>query len=170
MSPTGGGGAYEFAADAKTGSKSIKLTAAEHSNSATWIQHDCAISRVAIRIDASKFEVGATYKASAWFKADKAGSQVNIIAQADPYTTLNEDKRWTDAGTEWVLKEVEFVMPEGVGTSMPSFSAVIGNLHPGAVLQRFEGGMGGNENPHSAESSQDPLFFERVLFVILGQM
>ena len=116
--PYWGGGAYEFTADAKTGSKSIKLTATEHSNSATWIQHDYAISRVAIRIDASKFEAGATYKASAWFKADKAGSKVNINVQADPYTILNEDKSWTDAGTEWVLKEVEFVMPEGVSTSM----------------------------------------------------
>ena len=53
---------------------------------------------------------------------------------------------------------------------MPPFSAVIGNLHPGAVLQRFEGGMGANETPHPTESSQDPLFFERVLFFISGQM
>jgi len=114
----GGGASQIITTDAKTGDSSVKLTPSEHSNSATWITSDYAIGRVALRIAASEFEVGATYKASAWFKADKAGSKANINVQANPYTVLNNDQSWTDVGTEWVLKEVEFVMPEGVQDNM----------------------------------------------------
>ena len=113
----GGAGAID-ATDSHTGTKSVKLTPSEHSNTATWITSDYAIGRTAIRIDAAEFEVGATYKASAWFKADKAGSKANINVQANPYTVLNNDQSWTNVGTEWVLKEVEFVMPEGVQGNM----------------------------------------------------
>ena len=114
----GGGVCQILANDANTGDSSVKLTPSEHSNTATWITSNYAIGRVAVRIAVDEFEVGATYKASAWFKADKAGSKANINVQANPYTVLNIDQSWLDVGTEWVLKEVEFVMPEGVQGNM----------------------------------------------------
>ena len=109
----GAGAAEIITTDGKVGGKSVKLTPT-YSN----VKGDHALGRVAIRIDASKFEVGATYKVSAWFKASAANFRGNINVQASPYTILNNDAAWTDVGTQWVLKEVEFVMPEGVETNM----------------------------------------------------
>ena len=114
----GSGAAQIVTSDAHAGDKSVKLTATQMTTKPSWTQNEYGIGRLAFKVDVSKFEVGATYKASAWFKADKAGSRVNINVQANPYTILNQDQSWTDVGTEWVLKEVEFVLPAEIQNYM----------------------------------------------------
>ena len=105
------GAAEITTADAHEGSNSAKLTATKHANTG-WSLSAWGIGRLKPVIPGSKFEVGATYKVSAWFKASHAtGVRVNITVQQEPYGTVFANQTYTDVGTEWILKEVEFVMP-----------------------------------------------------------
>ena len=106
-------------ADAHTGSSSVKLTATAHTNTG-WSLSPWGMGRLKTLIPADRFEVGATYKVSAWFKSSHAtGVRVTLHVQDDPYSAIIVTQNYTDVGTEWVLKEVEFVAtPEMAGKSL----------------------------------------------------
>ena len=113
-----GEGIWEIVNDANTGSKSVKLKAYEHSYTRplpAWVGSEYAIGALALRVNTDKFEPGATYKVSAMFKADKAGSNAYFHVYGD--TSIVAETRIAEVGTDWIQQGIEFVVPEGVAAS-----------------------------------------------------
>ena len=115
------GSAEISTSDAHEGSNSAKLMATKHANTG-WSLSPWGIGRLKPVIKGSNFEVGATYKVSAWFKASHAtGVRAGITVQEEPYGEVFATQIYTDVGTEWVLKEVEFVMSEKMVSKLFNF-------------------------------------------------
>lgn len=96
-----GEGTWEIVNDANTGSKSVKLKAYEHSYTRplpTWVGSEYAIGALALRVNTDKFEPGATYKVSAMFKADKAGSNAYFHIYGD--ANIISETRIAQVGTD----------------------------------------------------------------------